>query len=436
MSGIRACDEELLRLGLTLPGFVQRSRVVASLPSLGVLTLAGMTPSRFEVAYREVEELDLLGPELEPFDLVAISTYTAQIEEAYELADRYRSMGVPVVMGGLHVSVLPEEARAHCDAVVIGEGELSWPQVLADAEAGRLRPLYQGDGKEFDLAEAPMPAYHLLDPERYNRLTVQTSRGCPFCCEFCASSILLSHRYKQKPIDRVLAEVDRIRELWRRPYLELADDNSFVDRNYWKQLLPSLAKRQLSWFTETDVSVGEDDELLELMRESGCEEVLIGLESPIENDLRALELKSDWKRRRLPRYKTSVQNVQSHGIAVNGCFILGLDGQGPEIFDRVYDYVEELELFDVQITVMTPFPGTPLYERMHRENRLLEERPWRKCTLFDVTYRPTHMTPNELAEGFRQLGMRLYSQSFTRWRRRVFRDKYLRGAKAPRRMEA
>lgn len=436
MSGLRACDEELLELGLTLPGFVERSRAVASLPSLGLLTLAGMTPSRFEVAYREVPDLGDLGSELEPFDLVAISTYTAQAEEAYELADRYRSRNVPVIMGGLHVSMLPDEAMPHCDAVVVGEGELTWRQVLSDAEKRQLRRVYRPDGRAFDLATAPMPAYHLLDPEGYNRLTVQTSRGCPWRCEFCAGSILLDGRYRQKPAEKVLAEIDNIRSLWPHPYLELADDNSFVDKFYWKNLLPSLADRRLRWFAETDISVGEDDDLLELMRDAGCEEVLIGLESPVADDLRGIELDSDWKRRRLPSYKRSVQNIQSHGIAVNGCFILGLDGQGPEIFDRVLSFTEELELFDVQITLMTPFPGTPLYRRLRRAGRLLEDRPWRRCTLFDVTFEPTHMSPEELAEGFRQLGVRLYSESFTRWRRGIFRRKYLRGARAKRRMEA
>ena len=435
MSGIRVCDEELLRLGLTLPGFVERSKAVASLPSLGLLTLAGMTPARHEVVYRDVEHLDRVGGDLEMFDLVAISTYTAQVEEAYELADRYRALGSPVVMGGLHVTAQPEEAARHCDAVVVGEGEQVWPRLLADAERGALDRVYRGEG-EFDLDDAPMPAFHLLDPKRYNRLTVQTSRGCPLLCEFCASSVLLTRRYKQKPIPRVLAEVDRIRELWRHPFIELADDNSFVNRPYWKELLPHLAERRLQWFTETDVSVGADDELLRLMSAAGCVEVLIGLESPIEEDLRGLELKRDWKRRELPGYKEAIRNIQSHGIAVNGCFVLGLDGQRQDVFERVLDFTRELELFDVQITVQTPFPGTPLYERLRREGRLLEERPWRMCTLFDVTFEPSHMSPEELAKGVHWLARELYGTAETRRRRRTFRRKYLAAARAERRLRA
>ena len=180
MSGIRVCDTELLRLGLTLPGFVERSRTIASLPSLGLLTLAGMTPSRHTLHYIEVPDLDSLGSELPgPFDLVAISSFSAQIDEAYALARRYRDAGVPSVIGGPHVTAEPEEAAAACTAVVIGEGESAWLEVLADAEAGRLGGVYGSRAGDFNLADAPMPAWELLDMERYNRLTVQTSRGCP-----------------------------------------------------------------------------------------------------------------------------------------------------------------------------------------------------------------------------------------------------------------
>ena len=222
----------------------------------------------------------------------------------------------------------------------------------------------------------------------------------------------------------MLAEIDRIRELWPRPFIEFADDNTFIDRRYWRKLLPELARRRVKWFTETDISVGEDDELLTLMRDAGCVEVLIGLESPVEQGLHGLEVKTDWKLKRLSMYERAVHNIQSHGIRVNGCFILGLDGQTSAIFDLVYEAVERLELFDVQITLMTPFPGTPLYDQLRREDRLLEDRPWRKCTLFDVTYRPSHMSPQELADGFRQLAERLYREDFTQWRRDTFKSRY------------
>ena len=206
--------------------------------------------------------------------------------------------------------------------------------VAGGCEGGRVRKIYEGDGG-FDLADAPMPAYELLDIDRYNRLTVQTSRGCPFKCEFCASSILLTDKYKQKPMQKVLAEVDRICELWTRPFIEFADDNSFVNRSYWKKLLPELAKRKVKWFTETDLSIAWDDELLSLMRESGCAEVLIGLESPAIEGLDGLETKGNWKLKQVGRYKEGVARIQGAGIRVNGCFIIGLDGHDERIFEKV-----------------------------------------------------------------------------------------------------
>ncbi len=283
MSGIRVCDAELLRLGLTLPGFVERSRTIASLPSLGLLTLAGMTGSEHAVEYIEVEDLRQVTALPDGFDLVALSSFSAQISEAYELADRLRATGIPVVIGGLHATSLPAEAGSHADAVVVGEGEPVWLDVVRDAARGALRPVYRSE-RRFDLARAPMPAFHLLDPARYNRLTVQASRGCPFRCEFCASSILLTPRYAQKPVDLVLAEIDRIREIWSRPFLEFADDNALIDKVYWKRLLERLRSRRVHWFAETDLSVHEDEGTLDLMRASGCSEVLIGLESPSRPD--------------------------------------------------------------------------------------------------------------------------------------------------------
>src|SRR5208337_1841733 len=208
-------------------------------------------------------------------DLVAISSLSAQVRDAYRLADRFRARGVPVVMGGLHATVLPEEAAEHCDAVVVGEGEASWQRLPRDAEAGQLCPVYRPSA-EFPLEEAPRPAFELVHLPGYQRLTVQVSRGCPYRCEFCASSILLTPDYKMKPIAKVLEEIDRIREIWPRPFLEFADDNALVHRRYWKRLLAGLKSRKLRWFAETDVSIHEDDELLDLMRESGCVEVLIG----------------------------------------------------------------------------------------------------------------------------------------------------------------
>ena len=431
MSGVRVHDAELMRIGLTLPGFVERSEVVASLPRLGLLTLAGMTPrDRHEVSYHEVRDLGEAPADLAAFDLVAISTFTAQADEAYALAARCRAAGAKVVIGGLHATAAPDEVAQHADAVVVGEGEVVWPQVLDDAARGQLQQRYDARGREFDLADAPMPAFDPLDLDKYNRLTVQVTRGCPWRCSFCASSILLTPKYKHKPIDKVLAEVDRIRTLWPRPFLELADDNSIRHRPYWLELLPRLAERRVKWFTETDISLGDDPELLALLRDSGCAEVLVGLESPDTQGLAGLEQRADWKLRQAPRYAELVRNIQAHGIRVNACFILGLDGHDAGVFDRVRALVADARPFDVQITLPTPLPGTALYRQLQHEGRLLEDRPWRRCTLFDVTFRPTPMSADELRAGFIALARDLYSEDATRRRRAAFRRQVETGAPA------
>jgi radical SAM superfamily enzyme YgiQ (UPF0313 family) len=403
MSGIRACDTELLELGLTLPGFVERSKQIASLPSLGLLTLAGMTPKKHDIHYIEIPDLNAEEGELEQYDLVAISSYSAQINEAYELALRYRAAGTPVVLGGPHVTALPNEAKRYGTSLILGEGEAVWPQVVEDAENNRLKLIYDGRACNFSLADAPMPAFELLDISKYNRLTVQTSRGCPHNCEFCAGSNLICSHYKQKPIEKVLAEIDRICEIWPRPFIEFADDNSFVDKRYWKALLPELKKRHIKWFTETDLSVADDPELLRLMRKSGCAQILIGFESPTPEPLDGLELNRNWKQDHFVRYKEAIRTIQSHGITVNGCFIVGLDGQNTSVFDDIYTFVRETELYEVQITILTPFPGTALYQRLKNAHRLIEPTNWATCTLFDLNFRPQGMTATELREGFHRL---------------------------------
>lgn len=424
LSGIKPDDRARLALGRSLYGIVDRWDDIESLPSLALLTLAGMTGGEHEYQYFEVEETDDIEALPTDFDLVAISSYTAKIRMAYALSEWYRARGVPTVIGGPHVSCLPEEAAQYCDAVVIGEGEPNWLQVLEDCAAGRLRQFYGDLCAPFDMQNSPMPAYEILDLEKYNRLPVQTSRGCPHRCEFCASSVLIANKYKQKPIENVLAEIDKIKALWRRPFVEFADDNSFVNLRYWKELLQELKGRRVRWFTQTDLSVARDDEMLELMADSGCVQVLIGFESPSAEDLRGLELKNDWKCRHFRDAAESIERIQSYGISVLGCFVVGMDTQGPECFDAVCKFARETELYDVQVTILTPFPGTPLYGRLKREGRLLEEEAWNKCTLYDVNFQPAKMSPRELADGFNYLLERVYNAEETKWRRNCFKKHY------------
>jgi radical SAM superfamily enzyme YgiQ (UPF0313 family) len=423
MSGLRAHDPELTALGLTLPGFVERNRVIASLPSLGLLTLAGATPEDVDLEYIDVPDMHDAPWLPGAFDAVAISSFSAQIKEAYELADRYRAAGTKVILGGLHVTAVPHEAAQHADAVVVGEGEPLWPRVIDDLKSNSLEVLYDARPFRFDLADAPMPRFELLDPEKYNRLTVQTQRGCPFDCEFCAASIRIAPGFKVKPVSKVIDEIHSIKSIWPQPFIEFADDNTFANKSHGRELLRALTPEHVRWFTETDVSIASDTELLSLMRDSGCAQVLIGFEAPTRAPLERVEQKSNWKARQFDCYREAIDRIQSFGITVNGCFILGLDGAGPESFDDVLHFVRDSGLFEVQITVQTAFPGTPLYDRLRRERRILRDGAWELCTLFDVNFVPSAMSVAQLERGLRDLARVLYDGEATRERQRRFLEK-------------
>lgn len=421
LSGLRAHDPQLLQLGLTLPGVIERGKVVASLPSLGLLYLAAVTPVGHEVHYFEAEA-DLKEPAaVYDCDLVAINTFSAQVFEAYAIADRLRQRGVRVAMGGLHVSVRPEEALEHADYVFVGEGESVWPAAAEAIAAGTTQRLWNAaDFPPVDVQSLPVPRYDLLVDRPYNRFPVQTTRGCPWRCDFCASNVMLRQAYRKRPVADVIRDIRALSRLRKRPFIEFADDNTFVDKAWGKELCRELIPLRLKWFTETDISVADDEELLGLMHDARCRQVLIGLESPGQGALEGMELKSNFKARRAASCVEAVRRIQAHGITVNGCFILGLDRHTPDIFQEVLDFAMRVPLYEVQITVLTPFPGTPLYERLLKEDRILQPGRWDLCTLFDVNYAPKNMTVQQLRDGMYWLAERLYSEENIIRRRRPF----------------
>jgi radical SAM superfamily enzyme YgiQ (UPF0313 family) len=447
IAGVKVQTRKFIELGVTLPQFMNRGRVIAQLPSLALLTLAGATPEAIDVEYVEVDDVASFAqkPRLD-FDLVALSTYTARAFDAYVVADAYRAQRVPVVFGGLHASVLPEEVAQHADAVVVGEGEVTWPEVVRDFQRGGragLKKFYrEARPGRFDLSQGPMPRFDLLAripatppnplPDslatgqihrlgEYNRITIQTTRGCPWDCDFCAASKLYGPRYRVKPVERVLQEVDAVRSLWRRPFIEFADDNTFVHKAWAKQLLRELADREVRYFTETDVSVANDEELLDLLYPSGCRQVLIGFESPRRASLEGMD-RVNWKARQCSRYREAIDKIQSRGVSVCGCFIVGLDADTPEIFDELREFIDRSRLLEVQITILTAFPGTRLYQRLLAEGRLLYPGAWDRCTLFDLNFRPRGMTVEQLEDGVMQLWRDCWNAEALSVRKRYYRQ--------------
>lgn len=421
LSGVRVRDAALAAYGMTLPGFVERGKVIASLPTLGLLTLAACTPEGFEVVYAELDEISEAGVEAldpESFDLVAISALTARILEAYSLADGLRARGVAVALGGLHVTALPDEAELHADAIVVGEAERAWPALLHDLARGRLQKRYEARSYgPVSLDEIPVPRYDLLRGRDYNRITLQASRGCPLDCSFCGASRLLG-AYRTKPIHRVEAELEAILQLWPRPFLELADDNTFAAKAWGRHLMEAFARYPLRWFTETDLSVADDPALLEAMAAAGCAQVLVGLESTSARALHGLDGRN-WKAAQVDRQMAAIQRIQGAGIPVNGCFVLGLeDDEGS--FDAIRTFVAESGLCDVQITLLTPFPGTALHRKLKTEGRLFREVYWDQCTLFDLTFHPVRMSADTLRQGFMDLMADLYGEPARAHRRSAF----------------
>lgn len=405
-AGFRVRDREMQDLGMALPGLEARAGAIARLPALGLLTLAGLNPPGWAASYLEsggddAEELADRVIGLRP-DLVAVSALTASIDQAYEFSKRVRRAGLPVVLGGLHASACPEEAQRHVDAVVVGDGEPSWPGVLADAARGELRPVYR-PSRPFDLADAPVPRFDLLGPAARPRFTVQTQRGCPLACDFCAASRMLGP-WRVKPDDRVAAELEAIRAIDPRPVVELADDNTFAARREVGPLLEAMAASGARYFTEVDWRIGERPEVLEALASSGCVQVLVGLES--------LELRHRGmgpKGASMARMVEAVEAIQESGVAAIGCFIVGADGETEASLDRLGSFLESAPMADVQLTFQTPFPGTELRNRLRSQGRLLEGRGWSHCTLFDLTYRPDAMSVEALESGFRGLVRHTFS---------------------------
>lgn len=405
LAGARVAEADLAALGATLPGLRRRGAAIAALPALGPLTLAGLTPGHWSRSWHEAPPPDLRALVEEVVatrpTLVAVSALTASVEEAYALARALRAEGARVVLGGLHATACPDEAGREVDAVVVGEGEPVWEDVLRDAEGDRLAPRYRARAP-FDLARAPVPDWALARAAARPRFTLQTARGCPFACEFCGASRLLGP-FREKPLERVEAELAAILALDPRPVLELADDNTFAGRRDPAPLLDALGRSGARWFTEADWRLGERPDVLARLAASGCAQVLVGVES----------LATTWpgmgaKAAPPARVLAALEAIQRAGVAVNACFVVGGEGETEASIQALGDALVDAPFAEVQVTLATPFPGTALRARLEREGRLLPDRGWRHHTLFDVTFRPDRLSPGALARAFRDLLARVH----------------------------
>jgi radical SAM superfamily enzyme YgiQ (UPF0313 family) len=409
LTGVRVVDPGLRELGLTLPGLRRRGEAVAALPALGLLTVAAHTPEHWTQSFHEPASV---SPDLvdaltdESPTLVAVSALTASIEEAYTLCDALHRRGIATVIGGLHATARPDEVLKHADAVVIGDGEPVWPKLLRDAEKRLLRDRYQG--RSFTLDKSRLPRWDLLPPGKRRRYTVQTSRGCPLACEFCAASRLLGP-FREKPAECVRRELEAIKTIDPRAVIELADDNTFAGQRDPAPLLDALKAAGLPWFTECDRRIADNSDLCRAMAEAGCAQVLVGIESPVR------EYAGMGPKGATPaRMRESIERIQEQGLPVNACFVIGADGETHETLDALEQTLQTWPSADVQLTLQTPFPGTALRGRLR--GRLLEDRSWSHHNLFELTYRPSHLTVDDLTTRFRKLVSEVYSKKSTQRR--------------------
>jgi radical SAM superfamily enzyme YgiQ (UPF0313 family) len=376
-------------------------------PPIGLGIVAALTPEPWDV--------ELVDENWEPFayrdaDLVGITAFTASANRAYQIAASYRERGVPVVMGGIHASMCTAEALRHVDAVVVGEAEAVWPQLVADVESGQLQRVYRGEWAA--LEKLPHPRRDLFHPG-YMFASVQTSRGCPMDCEFCSVTAFNGRRYRRRPPEDVLEELGTIPQ----KMLFFVDDNIIgygkKSREQVLAIFRGMVERGLDkwWFCQASLNFADDEEALSWASRAGCKMVFLGLEAE-EVDALAEVNKRLNLRRGVESYEEAFRRIHRAGIAVLGAFIFGMDGDTPEKLRRRAEYMVHSRIDVMQKTFLTPLPGTRLFDRLRDEGRLLHTsfpQDWERYDMGEAIHRPRDMAPETLAQVMDESSRRMYA---------------------------
>ena len=353
---------------------------------LSLLTVAAETPDDVEVEIAD-EQLDEI-PWDGGHDLVGITCMTAAAPRAYELARRFRSRGIPVVLGGMHPTFRPDEALRHADAVCVGDAESIWPRIVADAAAGRLRGIYRADAPPSLSGLCRLPR-HLLKRSRYGTVqAVQATRGCPNRCAFCAVSAFHGGGFRQRPIGEVVAEIASLPER----FFVFVDDSLTADLDYARELFAALRPLNKRWISQSTLTVTEDPSLVRRAAEAGCVGLFVGLETFSEHNLSAVDKGFN----RVDDYRERVRCLHDHGIGVEAGIVFGFDGDDLGVFGRTLNLLDELEIDMVQISVLTPLPGTPWHVRV--ADRIFDH-DWSHYDYHGVVFEPHGMTASQLQIG-------------------------------------
>jgi len=384
--------------------------------------LAAVTPPEYEVEIID-EQYQRIDFDADVW-LAALSAQTPIAPRAYEVAQEFKKRGVTTVMGGVHVSTLPEEALMYVDSVIMGEGEFVWSEVLNDLENKRLKQIYRS-GTGYDLAGLPWPKRDLLNSRFYIPLTmVETTRGCPHKCDFCGVSRFFGHRYRKRPAEEVISELrsifksglrHRFNRLLARmgfdlPYfierrlVYFIDSNFAADHDYTRKLMDALEEIDLLWWAHATVDIARDEDFLEHMKRSGCIAVNIGFESLSPENLRTMHKSFAGSF----DYANAIERIHAHGIGIMGTFVAGFDGEDKSIFDRIYEFVLENRLDWALVFIRTPYPGTSLFEELDRSGRLISKE-WEKYDTLNCVYEPIGMTVEEMEKGLRTVWKNIFS---------------------------
>jgi radical SAM superfamily enzyme YgiQ (UPF0313 family) len=357
-------------------------------PPLGMATVAALTPPEIDVSLTD-ENISTVDFEKE-VDLVGITALTHTAHRAYQIADSFRTRGVKVIMGGIHPSVMPEEASQHADAIVVGEAEGIWGDVIEDFKANKLRRIYR-QNKHPSLVGLPIPKRDLYGKGAYYlRNTLWATRGCPYSCSYCSVSTIFGRKHRCRPVDEITNEIETFD---RSKIIGFVDDNIVGNPKFAKELFSALIPYKIKWFGQAPVTIAKDDELLELAAASGCVGLLIGFESISPASLTTVGKKINV----VAEYPDVIRKIHSKKISIHGFFIVGLDEDTEEVFMSTVRFAQKMRLESAGFTYPTPFPGTAFYESLDKDGRIIT-RDWSRYA-DEIVFEPKLMSREALHRG-------------------------------------
>ncbi|ETR72642.1 MAG: radical SAM protein [Candidatus Magnetoglobus multicellularis str. Araruama] len=372
---------------------------------LAIPTLAALTPDSHDIVILDenIEDIDYSID----VDLVGISVRTMFATRAYHISNNFQKRGVKTVLGGIHPSMCPDEAALHCDSVVIGEAENIWEKLLSDLEKGQLMPRYQADGYT-DMTKSPTPDRRGLSRSKYLSDILQTAKGCPFRCEFCSVHAFDGQKIRTKTVEQVIQEIDTINatsdKYKKKNAIFFADDNILSKKSFAISLFKALKAKNINWMCQASINISQEENLLQLMKDSGCGAIFIGFESISQKNLSAMDKGIN----RRYDYVKAINTIQSYGILVHSSFIVGYEFDTVESFDELIHFIQDTNLLMPLINILTPFPGTQLFKRLDKEGRIMT-KDWQLYDTKHVVFKHQSLTSDELQNGYKKIVQSVYS---------------------------